>query len=576
MMISKKLEIMNRRKSKMKILLFWVSFFVSLSLSLTALAMEEFHEDGCRNQCEVITWSSSDSNTPDTMRFCERDCGPNISYEMPSSIPQPQPAAPISPPMPPPPMAPMASVPNPSVFTPSSSSSSHQDPFAWSASMGGNTPSHNYLPAVVNGPAVANCALSILSMSGMRVQTPDFSHLKAQADQNRREAEACYQKIQEFQKIQPEHEKYSSVFSQKTVQECLQAGLNRVLLKKTTEVNHQINEHLRDFPLAQEIGDEFSHWKEFSQTKKQVVYLAQQYALTAEKLNQHQDSDSEALTYSRSALQSGLEDLKESAHIAGGSQQGDFQESYQNSFWSLEIAKSLLDIGLGIDPVTGFGRSTYELFIGKNIVTGEVLSKFERGVAFVGVMSLGVSNSARAATKMFHVFEGASKILKESQVFQAVLHEGQVLYDKVPHLVRGFTKHAQIKSIHTAEHINQTHFARWAETPPFQLGSHVVESKTFRDTTWVRVHSATNPTGEFVMRKSAISSLTPAQIKDKFALTSLPTHVSDVHVPKGNIILRGNIQNHGLGKEGSVQYWVKPPEGSKRVPNEWFKNMREL
>ncbi len=566
---SKKLELIKNRSSKMRILLLLVSFFVSPALSLTVLAMEESNEDGCRTQCEVITWSSSDSNTPDTMRFCERDCGPNISYEMPSSIPQPQPAAPISPPMPPPPMAPMASVPNPSVFTPSSSSSSHQDPFAWSASMGGNTPSHNYLPAVVNGPAIANCALSILSMSGMRVQTPDFSHLRAQADQNCREAEACYQKIQELQKIQPKHERCSSVFAQKTSQECLHAGLNRVLLKKITEVNHQIDEHLRGFPLAQEIGNEFSHWTEFSQEKKQVVYLAQQYALTAEKLNQHQDSHSEALTYSRLSLQSGLEDLKESAHIVGGSQQGDFQESYQNSSWSLEIAKALLDIGLGIDPVTGFGRSTYELFTGTNIVTGEALSKFERGVAFVGVMSLGVSSSARAATKMFHVFEGASRILRERQAFQAALHEGQVLYDKVSHLLPGFTKHAQIKAIHTAEHVNQTHFSDWLKTPPFQLGSHVVESKLIVDgTSWVRLHGAENKVRGFVMRKSAIKDLTAEQIREKFSIPNHINFISEVHPPKGAVIFRGNIQSHGNGPAGAIQYYFTEAKES------WFKNTR--
>ncbi len=182
--------------------------------------------------------------------------------------------------------------------------------------------------------------------------------------------------------------------------------------------------------------------------------------------------------------------------------------------------------------MTGFGRSTYELFTGKNIVTGEALSKFERGVAFVGVMSLGVSNSARVATKMFQVFEEASRILKDRQAFQSALHEGQLLYDKVSHLLPGFTKHAQIKAIHTAKHVNQTHFSFWPKTPPFQLDSHVVESKTFRDTTWVRVHTADNQVGEFVMRKSAIAGLSPTQIKDRFTLTILRTHVSDVHVPK--------------------------------------------
>jgi hypothetical protein len=58
-----------------------------------------------------------------------------------------------------------------------------------------------------------------------------------------------------------------------------------------------------------------------------------------------------------------------------------------------EIGKSFLDIAVGMDPVTSFGRSTYELFTGKNLVTGEELSTFERSMAGLNVLSAGTSGS---------------------------------------------------------------------------------------------------------------------------------------------------------------------------------------
>ena len=61
----------------------------------------------------------------------------------------------------------------------------------------------------------------------------------------------------------------------------------------------------------------------------------------------------------------------------------------------LDIGEALLDIVVGIDPVTGFGRDAYELFTGRNLINGEDLTIFERGISFYGVASFGIGSTMK-------------------------------------------------------------------------------------------------------------------------------------------------------------------------------------
>ena len=83
-------------------------------------------------------------------------------------------------------------------------------------------------------------------------------------------------------------------------------------------------------------------------------------------------------------------------------------------------------------------------------------------------------------------------------------------------------------------------------------------------------------TGEWIVRKSAIHGLTPQHIMDKYNLPKLPTHVSDVHVPKGTSMVRGNVQDHGSRQNGAIQYWINREGIERKVFNNWFNNSRPL
>lgn len=58
------------------------------------------------------------------------------------------------------------------------------------------------------------------------------------------------------------------------------------------------------------------------------------------------------------------------------------------------IARTVADVGIGLDPITGAARSLYELVTGENLVTGATLSNAERGIAALNVMLLGGCSTA--------------------------------------------------------------------------------------------------------------------------------------------------------------------------------------
>jgi hypothetical protein len=266
-------------------------------------------------------------------------------------------------------------------------------------------------------------------------------------------------------------------------------------------------------------------------------------------------------------------DAKEMGLIAvQEADQGYAQGKFEDGQFYKELAEGFLDVAIGLDPVTGLGRSTYELFMGRNFVTGAKLDNLDRSLAFLSVVTLGSGRSIAVATRgMWKVFNGASRLLQERKVTAAAtaaIREGEALAVQAGNLLVGM-KHSRVINIHTAESANRIFPSHWT-LRPFQFRSHVVEFVTGRESQWVRVHQGVNEGREWIMRKSAIRGLTPEQIMEKFALPQLPTHISDVLVPKGTRMLRGNVGNVAGKTAGAIQCYLIDIERS------WFKNMRAL
>ncbi|HMO67341.1 MAG TPA: hypothetical protein PKE25_01530 [Novosphingobium sp.] len=108
----------------------------------------------------------------------------------------------------------------------------------------------------------------------------------------------------------------------------------------------------------------------------------------------------------------------------------------------------------------------------------------------------------------------------------------------------------------SADEANHFHTLK-GNRPPYAPGKPVKEIITDSDETFVRVHGPANQGGSWVARAEDIKGLSPQQIKDKFALPELPTHVSDVSVPAGTRIRVGEAGAlPGWGNGGGLQVEV--------------------
>lgn len=73
-------------------------------------------------------------------------------------------------------------------------------------------------------------------------------------------------------------------------------------------------------------------------------------------------------------------------------------EIAEGHYWK-ELAEGFLDIAIGIDPVTGFARSTYELVTGRNLITGARLETSDQIINAVNILTLGTDGSLKASVK---------------------------------------------------------------------------------------------------------------------------------------------------------------------------------
>lgn len=243
-----------------------------------------------------------------------------------------------------------------------------------------------------------------------------------------------------------------------------------------------------------------------------------------------------------------------------------------------QIGKEMLDITLGLDPVTGLGRSTFELLTGRNLITGQMLSGFERSVAFLGVVTAGLGSTvvrtAQAVSRMTHIFERAVHIVEERHKFEVAIRDGKALYAKVEHLISETIIKNKVVNIHTAEKINYDLFNRhlMLGTPPFQAGTHVIQGMVTQETSkFMRFHGDTNQVKGWLFKESSVKGLTREQILDKFSIPRTTTerfYFSEVTLPRGAEYFRGYIQGHGGAPSGAVQWYVKD------IKTEWFANKK--
>ncbi len=111
--------------------------------------------------------------------------------------------------------------------------------------------------------------------------------------------------------------------------------------------------------------------------------------------------------------------------------------------------------------------------------------------------------------------------------------------------------------------------------PPYDPSKPIMDFKADGSTQYVRVYN-TGPNssqgGQWMMKADDIRDLSPQQIKDKFDLPELPTHITDIKPPRGTKIRTGSVNpgNFG-GAGGGKQFQLK-----SKIPDDAFTNPRAL
>lgn len=131
-------------------------------------------------------------------------------------------------------------------------------------------------------------------------------------------------------------------------------------------------------------------------------------------------------------------------------------------------------------------------------------------------------------------------------------------------------------SVQTAATVN----ALLGGKPPFDTATDVTTINTSRPQYFVRFYNPTDPAypsnaiGSWIMRAGAVRGLTPAQVRDLFALPAMPTHMVIVLAPSGSNMytgIAGPIAGWGAGS-GQQSKLIGPPW----VPSGNFLNQQPI
>lgn len=167
-------------------------------------------------------------------------------------------------------------------------------------------------------------------------------------------------------------------------------------------------------------------------------------------------------TPARSKSELGLKNISKLSLLFGdrSSAAGDQEQAK----FLLGIGEKAADILVGIDPITGAGRSIYELLSGENLITGIPLSTGERIMAGLGVVTLGYVSNAWKAYK--YLVPLAKKIAPElsagyrafGNFLQKLGQDSRIVSGSK--VIRKIDMRADMKTGHglTATHLNKHFF----------------------------------------------------------------------------------------------------------------------
>jgi len=139
-------------------------------------------------------------------------------------------------------------------------------------------------------------------------------------------------------------------------------------------------------------------------------------------------------------------------------------------------------------------------------------------------------------------------------------------------------RHSRVVKTSTGDEVNEYISTKGFKEPAFKPGK-TKDNQTIEltsETRFVRVFNEEgNPPsfakGVWVMELKEVEGLTPAQIKDKFALPGMPSHIVELELPAGTQLIAGPCNPvEGWGNGGGTQYFIIGEKSHK------YSNIRTL
>lgn len=269
------------------------------------------------------------------------------------------------------------------------------------------------------------------------------------------------------------------------------------------------------------------------------------------------------------------------------------------------VAEAVAGVALGINPVTSLVQDGFEMFTGRNFVTGRELTSFERTLASAGFVA-GLATGGLGSS-VVNATEIAGKILvRQSGAVKPLLVEMANLATHLRGLgvqtaqgwndFVGFTRRTLGNEIGAVGNVNQlielqkVHLGSWANRyqlyrvhdanvlnaqilaknprylPPYHTGSTAYDLITKQKEHFVRLHSGKNMEGRWLQRIETIDkNLSPAELRVKYSLPQVPDAIVHVEVDANVLLRRSKVRTNFGGNGGATQYEVLDPLNSGKI-----------
>lgn len=253
---------------------------------------------------------------------------------------------------------------------------------------------------------------------------------------------------------------------------------------------------------------------------------------------------------------------------------------------SISIGLHVLDIGLSVLPVVSTARDIFELFTGKNLITGEKFSSMEYSMAFIGVFAgLAGLNLAKIGLE-----ESLSLVAKISKKIKNLAEP--VISKQVANLLTSYkllrTPNVKLLEAADVNKILREKYPRF-KTPPFG-GTRVMQRLTEKGEKFCRFFTTYIKNGErennmipkqgglFVFRCADVIGKTRSDILEMAAIPSRDDitgyFMAEIIAPPGISIYDGIAKDAFHKNGGAIQIFLDTMEES--LLKTWERNSKPI